>query len=502
MIAINPPPLTGAAVLILVMAVAVPAAQALERDRELLNPQQQLGSDEFLIDPEVLKAEIGHKQKITAVPLPGHLARVALELTRFRVFAHDAKIVVHSADGDFLHPIPDNIYYRGNVVGEPNSTVTVTVLEDGEARGLVVTSGRYFVISGDTINRSLSNTFRIRQIEPTVELEHKAQGFECGTDSLELLPPLESVESLVPKRRMNIKSSVAYTAKIAVETDNEFFNLFGNATDASNYVADIIAFGSAIYSAEVSTSWVLQDVSLWDTGSPDPWTQTSAECGLYEFGRYWNDNNSGITRTIAHFMSGKNTGGGIAWVGVLCYPELNYTQTACPGLTPVYDNYAGDYGFSGDLDGGFDFDNPAVTWDIFAVTHEIGHNFNSPHTHCYANIGGNSNPIDECYGGECGFTGCHCGGTGLPSGCPGEGQGCGTIMSYCHAQGGMDNLSFTLGSGHPYGTAPDRVPTRMSAHVASRAAAVPGCLDYVNVEDIFEDGFESGNTSAWSDTVP
>jgi hypothetical protein len=76
-------------------------------------------------------------------------------------------------------------------------------------------------------------------------------------------------------------------------------------------------------------------------------------------------------------------------------------------------------------------------------------------------------------------------------------------MSYCHTKsGGMGNMSFSLGQGHPYGVAPDRVPSRMSAHVAAQAVAVPGCLDYVPAGDIFADGFESGETTAWSSTAP
>jgi hypothetical protein len=56
----------------------------------------------------------------------------------------------------------------------------------------------------------------------------------------------------------------------------------------------------------------------------------------------------------------------------------------------------------------------------------------------------------------------------------------GTIMSYCHlVSGGYSNISFTFGLEHFYGVAADRVPTVMQNHVASRAAAYPGCLDLV-----------------------
>ena len=75
------------------------------------------------------------------------------------------------------------------------------------------------------------------------------------------------------------------------------------------------------------------------------------------------------------------------------------------------------------------------------------------HFNHYEGIGGNSAAVDQCYSGQCGSGGCYCGATALPCG---EGDsGCGTIMSYCHLQaGGVDNISFTLGMGHPWGAEP------------------------------------------------
>ena len=118
-----------------------------------------------------------------------------------------------------------------------------------------------------------------------------------------------------------------------------------------------------------------------------------------------------------------------------------------------------------------------MVWDIVVVSHEIGHNFNSSHTHCYAGVGGNANDIDHCYGSE---GGCYAGSTSLPGGCPGSGMGCGTIMSYCHLlSGGYGNLSLTFGANHPYGIEPGRVPVVMNDHVVNRAAVYPGCLDVI-----------------------
>jgi hypothetical protein len=205
-------------------------------------------------------------------------------------------------------------------------------------------------------------------------------------------------------------------------------------------------------------------------------------------------------------MSGKDNGGGVAWVGVLCSSGFNYDTTGngC-SLSPALDNYGGAYGYSGDMDGDFDINSPSVVWDIVVTSHEMGHNFNSPHTHCYEGIGGDPSAVDNCYAGQCGNSGCYCGPTSLPSGCPGSGQGCGTIMSYCHLLGGgLSNISLTFGNpgGVPftYGIKPERVPARMSSHVATTAGGSPSCL--APLDDIFADGFESGDVSVWSSSNP
>jgi hypothetical protein len=201
-------------------------------------------------------------------------------------------------------------------------------------------------------------------------------------------------------------------------------------------------------------------------------------------------------------LSGKSTNAGIAWVGVLCRAAFNYDlgpiSTCVPPLTGV-SNWGGGYGYTSGIDGNFNINSPSAVWDIQAFTHEIGHNFNSPHTHCYQNLGGNAAAVDNCYNGQCGTTNCFCGTQALPG--P-AGTGSGSIMSYCHLLGG-NNVSLTLGLGHPAGVMPERVPNRMRAHVVSVAGANPSCLaPRQPLGVLFVDGFHSGNTSAWSATAP
>lgn len=460
----------------------------------------------------------GGELLIEAVPwaLDGVSRSQRLRLERFEVFAPDARIVLHTAAGDRGLAVPANVYLRGQVEGEAGSRVVLSVLATGEIRGLATSLGRTWLLGSEGSDAQL----RVRAVDMTAELEQAGGGFRCALDDAgpaAYRAGMDGVEDLFAPRAESpaaqrplaeLAGEVAafdHTAVIAVETDNEFLNLSefaGDTTAATNYIGDLVAHSSTIYAAELQTSWVVGEVSLWETA--DPWTQANASCGLLEFGRYWNLNHGGTTRTVAHFLSGKPLGSGIAWVGVLCRGGFSANPAdfgGCSAPVNASGNWGGAYGFTGGIVGNFDINSPSVVWDIMAFAHEIGHNFNSPHTHCYQNLGGNAAAVDQCWGTQVG-TGCYSGTTSLPAGCPGSFQGCGTIMSYCHlrAPQSMSNLSLTLGLGHPYGVAPERVPSRMRSHVVSVAATNPSCLAPIGI--VFIDGFASGNMGAWSATVP
>jgi hypothetical protein len=288
---------------------------------------------------------------------------------------------------------------------------------------------------------------------------------------------------------------------VAVETDYEFFAKFNDPTKATNYVGNLIGYASTLYTAELSTSLLVQSVSLW-TSASDPWNQTTSMCGLMEFGRYWNVNKQGVSRTIAHFLSGKTTGGGVAWVGALCGGAFD-ASASCSGI-PTDAPWGGGYGFTANIKGTFNITSPTVMWDILAVSHEIGHNFNSPHTHCYGGIGGNASPIDSCYVNECGNPGCACGTAALPG--PAGGRS-GTIMSYCHlTRNSYSDVALNFGTSHPYGVQPGREAARMNDYIRAVSASNPSCLALPAgaplTSAIFSNGFEGGSASGWSAQTP
>ncbi len=388
------------------------------------------------------------------------------------MFAPDAVVEVHGEAGVTRVPPPDNAWFRGHVAGRPGSTALLSAFANGDVHGLVLDGERAFLLGADP---DAPDQLTSR----AVDLAAEGRPFDCATGQLEpqgLLDALRARSEAAGQLAPDVKAS--YTARMGIETDHEFYAKFGSTQGALNYIGDLLGYSSTFYDREIDTTLLVGYVSLWATTS-DPWAQTDSLCGLYEFGKYWNENRTGVSRTLAHFLSGKSTGGGVAWVNVLCRAAFGVSGVSCPGM-PTSGTFGGGYAFSGALSGTFNLSSPTAMWDIIVVSHETGHNFASRHTHCYNGIGGNANPVDACWSGE---SGCYSGTTSLPG--PGSltggsaGAGAGTLMSYCHQLSpGYSNIALTFGQSHPNGVAPGRVVTVMHDAVVAKATTDPACLAF------------------------
>jgi hypothetical protein len=132
------------------------------------------------------------------------------------------------------------------------------------------------------------------------------------------------------------------------------------------------------------------------------------------------------------------------------------------------------------------------SWDAIVTAHEIGHNFSSPHSHCYGTLNGGAlsesvNPVDACYTSESDGPGnlCAKGAASLPAsnaltgGVAGAGNG--VIMSYCHLLGGgLGNIGRTFGQNHNAGVLPERVAQRMSMAIENASALSGSCISVVD----------------------
>ena len=197
--------------------------------------------------------------------------------------------------------------------------------------------------------------------------------------------------------------------RVAVETDYQYYQNWNNLTAAQNYTSILLAAISDRYQSQVDIVMTYPYLQFY-TSSNDPWTSQGSGAGavLDEFRNAW-AGNIPAGGHLAHFISGANLGGGVAYLGALCSQNWGF-------------------GVSGNTTGGTQFpvQQSSNTWDFVVIAHEIGHNVGTSHTHDYCP------PIDECassaYFGPCQNS----------RNCTSNG----TIMSYCHTcSGGMNNIT-------------------------------------------------------------
>lgn len=393
-----------------------------------------------------------------------------VELERFSVFAPEARIVVRSTDTAEETSPPDTAYFRGRLTADPSSLAIVSVTAAGALRGWITSESSWYELSA-------AGRGPIEVTEVDLARDAGASGL-CAAGSLDALPAGIRQLSAPPAQPGRARTGgVQYAVDLAIDTDWELFQLFGSAQAATTYIADLVAAASAIYARDIGTQLQLGLLILWDSPA-DPWTvEGDLLEALYELGDHWHANHAGTERTLAHLVSGKTSlGGGIAYGGVLCSPDIL-----------VNGHWAGGYGVTGALASNTEFR------DIFVFSHELGHNFDSRHTHCYNGTPLPGDPeIDQCRTGETTGSGhvCYAGSESTP-------PGGGSIMSYCHLQpGGYGNINLWLGREGFYGVRSERVPEKMLQHVEEVAACLPPPAD------LFADGFESGDTSRWSTTIP
>jgi hypothetical protein len=370
---------------------------------------------------------------------------------KYDVFAKNAKVYRVTSKGKSEIKRPNLIAYSSIV----NGIAFVVNPETGETHGYFNKAG----ISLDIIGNIRTNLSIKMQQEHTQNTDVTKQ---CST-KMDDQPALSTIElgnnSIQAPHAPT--GTINYQAVIAVDTDNEWMAGKGNnTTTAMNFITSLFINMNVYYERDFATRLLIGDTFLRTTSDPYP-TESNISTYLSDFGEYWRLNQGAIDRDFALLLSGQNipsnSFSGIAWVNLLCNDGFQQgAQT--PGSFSVNRMGSGlSVGFVSQF-----------------VGHELGHNFGSPHTHCY------NTPIDHCYNGE---AGCYSGATSCPGG-PGTK---GTIMSYCHVSGangagcGISNENF-----HP------TVISQISGRIA--ASSSPTCIaPFVDpaADTVFNNGFEN-----------
>ncbi len=370
------------------------------------------GCQAIEIDHQVmLLAEDRGVCRLAGLPLDGGLT-VDLDLETFDVLAPNARRVVMGARGERQLTGEAPRFWRGSVVGDPDSSVFLTDNSAGTF-GIVETFGRRFILTtGDP--RGDRTLVSWATDGPAADLIEWTP-WQCGTANLMGPRPEQGIQSIPtpPMAGSGVSGGSCRVVELAIDTDQEYLALFPNEQAATDYAATLVAAASQIYERDCSVRLSLVYSRIWTT--TDPWTQGTTSDQLYEFGNYWFAFMSSVPRDLAHLLSGRSLGGGVAFIGQACE--------------------AAGYGLSANLNGSFPTplqDQSSQNWDIYVFTHELGHNLGSYHTHDPTQY---DPVIDDCWNQS----------TGSPGACTDRLDG--TIMSYCHqCPGGLANINLRF---HP-----------------------------------------------------
>lgn len=334
------------------------------------------------------------------------LGAVTLELRRRRLpFSDDAKLVVDGVElaGGPRTLVGDLQVWSGRVAGMEGSRVFL-VLSPRSAQGYVELPfdfDKLVHVLGDGEGR-----VRLVREPELAALGLRAPDVFCAGERM--VPGQPSVLGLSadPDEPAGAALTIA-DCRLALETDWQFYQAFGDPQDLTDYVTGLIGAVSDQYFTDVQATLSIAYLGI-HTNANDGWdTQETpnSDAGdlLDEFRATWGSSWP-ASANLAHFLSGAGLGGGVAYVDVLCNQSFGFGVSA---------NLSGNVNWATWTGAAGNF-----TWDFVVVAHELGHNFGSQHTHDYCP------PLDRCYANCNGTTSCTRG----------------TIMSYCHTCGGMNNI--------------------------------------------------------------
>jgi hypothetical protein len=371
--------------------------------------------------PALLKLANGESTRVEAWPAaPGVRGNVVF--TRRDIYAPDARIV--KIEGNRAVEIPRSrlVFFFGKLDGSDEGRAVVSVDPDRlQFWGLTFSAGEIHEILPPDRDRP---RHLVAQVGALRRRGEPAPDWRCGQEEIpgSWAEPSKTSKSdqLLPMANPNPPT---LAATLAIDTDNEFMSLkfADNTTNATNYIAQLVASVTTIYERDSLVRINQGTAILRPSSTPDPYTQNSngsaSSAELNEFENYWYLNYGSTPRTIATILSGKqpdnNSASGIAAINSLCSTTRGYSF--CKVFKISY-----------------------LVGDTLIVAHEMGHNFGSPHTHCY------SPPADNCYNQEFGPS-CFSGTTSCPSPFTINTAGgvavtgvTGTLMSYCHLLSGCE----------------------------------------------------------------
>jgi|GEM_PF-1973852 len=383
-------------------AADVPIADDLLSEKQIFDLKKQTLQDIRNNKSEYLRLDI---------PIEGQNRE--LYLIKAEIFSPDFRLELASAPDITLHR-DMGLHYRGTLADTPESLVAISLFED-EISGFIAIDNQHFTI-GKIENSDKHVLYEKNNFNEIIS-------FEC-----EVIPEENPIlNEAVPLEKSALTSCVS----IHIEADYSLYQTKNSdITTTYNYVLALFAQTATLYANE-SVNTNISFLRIWDTASPYGTAAPLTDLNNQEYGK----TNGDLVHLLHTFYLS-----GIAYVNVICRNDLN---TGVSGVNGSYANV------------------PTFSWDVEVLTHELGHNLGSPHTHA-CSWNGNDTQLDDCgnkYLLEDGNPNTN------PDSCydadneilPPEG----TIMSYCHLVSGI-GINFNNGFGQQPG---DLIRSRINAAV-------------------------------------
>lgn len=347
------------------------------------------------------------------VSLPFENADLALDLNPVKITSPNFSVVAGTGKG-INQPVAYTLptFYQGKIKGKDKSFATLSMFNN-QVIGIMSDEKSNIILGAVEQNGRATNQYALYR-----DINLKVKGAtECFTGEIPVATdPSSQAAGSSPSSSARV-STTGQPIEIYFECDYKFYQDKGSSV--ANVVSYVLSFFNSIaliYANEDIQVQVSQ-IKVWTT--PDPYTAlTTTSDILNAFGT--NMSTDPYIGDYAHFLSTRSLGGGIAYL--LSNPCLSSRKNHS-GVSAIDNTYKSF---------------PTYSWTVEVVTHELGHNFGSNHTHWCSWPGG---PIDGCGPtANASYQEGTCAIGPLP---PKNG---GTIMSYCHLLNSV-GISLTNGFG-------------------------------------------------------
>ncbi len=313
-----------------------------------------------------------------------------IELKRTDILSQSFFVTTGTNPKDKFAYSNDALHYKGKVQGKQHSFAAVSILADKMVAVIADEKGNINIGNINTPEAKVNDEHIIYR-DSDLLLQNE---FGCSTNEvlnnnnpIPIYNAISSTEATINPEPVDIYFEADYQI---------FLNNGSNVTNVVNYVTALFNVVHVLYEND-SVNTKISAIKVWNT--IDPYVSLNTSSLLLN--SFAVNMNAGFPGDVAHFLSQRGLGGGVAYLNVLC--AGNSSKTAVSG------NLSNSFGTF-----------PIYSWSAMVIAHELGHNFGSPHTQSCSWVGG---AIDNCATTE----------YGCPQG-PAPTNG-GTIMSYCHLVG-------------------------------------------------------------------